>query len=184
MGLTLLKQAETIPRQRAAARARTASLERWLTVLTRDELLALVREQIAGDRELRRRLELRAATAHGDLDTVGQRILALVDPRPFARYGYVEYADSASYARQVAEAANALRTLTADGQATQAVSLAEQAIEALGKTYEEIDDSDGVVGQGAGRWPPLTWTRAGPPARTRSSWPSGWSATCSGTETM
>ncbi|MFF6815498.1 hypothetical protein ACFZAG_37345 [Streptomyces sp. NPDC012403] len=36
-----------------------------------DELLALVREQIAEDRRLRRRLELRAVAAHSDIDTVG-----------------------------------------------------------------------------------------------------------------
>ncbi|MFJ2478209.1 SWIM zinc finger domain-containing protein [Streptomyces sp. NPDC087659] len=149
VGLTVLGQAAAIPRQRAAARARAAGLEGWLTALSRDELLALVREQMAGDRALRRRLELRAATTHGDLDTVRERILALVDPRPFTRYGYIEYSDAASYARQVAEAADSLRALIVGGQATKAVGLAEQAIVALDKAYGEIDDSDGVVGQAA-----------------------------------
>ncbi|MGW0584290.1 DUF6880 family protein, partial [Streptomyces sp. NPDC002920] len=140
-------QAEAIPRQRAAARTRAAGLEAWLTALSRHELLALVREQVAGDRELRRRLELRAAAARSDLGTVRERVLALLDPRPFARYGYVEYADAPGYARQVAEAADALRALTAGGQAAHAVGLAEESIRALGEAYEEIDDSDGVVGQ-------------------------------------
>ncbi|WP_255310019.1 SWIM zinc finger family protein [Streptomyces sp. DI166] len=149
VGLTVLRRARTIPRQRAAARARASGLEAWLTALSRDELLALVREHIAEDRGLRRRLELRAAAARSDLGTVRERILALIDPRPFARYGYVEYADAPGYAQQVAEAAGALRALTADGQAAQAVGLAEEAIRVLGEACGEIDDSDGVVGQAA-----------------------------------
>ncbi|MEU0003447.1 SWIM zinc finger family protein [Streptomyces sp. NPDC006314] len=149
VGLTVLRRAKTIPHQRAAARARTSGLEAWLSALSRDELLALVREQVAEDRELRRRLELRAAAARSDLGTVRERIMVLIDPRPFARYGYVEYADAAGYGRQVAEAAAALRALTTDGQAAQAVGLAEEAIRVLGKDYGDIDDSDGVVGQAA-----------------------------------
>ncbi|WP_329050289.1 SWIM zinc finger family protein [Streptomyces violaceus] len=149
VGLTVLQRAKTIPHQRAAARARASGLEAWLTALPRDELLALVREQIAEDRRLRRRLELRAAAARSDLGTVRDRILALIDPRPFARYGYIEYADAPGYAQQVAEAAAALRALTTDGRAAQAVGLAEEAIRVLGEAYGEIDDSDGAVGQAA-----------------------------------
>ncbi|MFK4144950.1 SWIM zinc finger domain-containing protein [Streptomyces sp. NPDC004065] len=147
VGLTVLRQSEAIPRQRAAARARASRLEAWLTALSRDQLLALVREQIGEDRELRRRLELRAAAAHSDTGAVRDRILVLIDPRPFARYGYVEYADATRYARQVEEAADALRALASGGLAAQAVGLAEEAIRALGRAYEEVDDSDGVVGQ-------------------------------------
>ncbi|WP_435191606.1 SWIM zinc finger family protein [Streptomyces sp. bgisy126] len=149
VGLAVLRRVKEVPRQRVAARARASGLEAWLSALSRDELLALVREQIAEDRELRRRLELRAATVRGDLGTVRDRIVALTDPRPFARYGYVEYADASGYARQVAEAASALRVLTADGQAACAVDLAEEAIRVLEEAYEGIDDSDGVVGQAA-----------------------------------
>ncbi|MFI2508706.1 SWIM zinc finger domain-containing protein [Streptomyces sp. NPDC018972] len=71
VGLTVLRRAKTIPHQQVAARARASGLETWLTALSRDELLALVREQIAEDRRLRRRLELRAAAAHSGIDTVG-----------------------------------------------------------------------------------------------------------------
>lgn len=149
VGLTVLRRAKTIPHQRAAARARSSGLEAWLSALSRDELLALVREQATEDRELRRRLELRAAAARSDLGAVRDRIIMLIDPRPFARYGYVEYADAAGYGQGVAEAAAALRALIADGQAAQAVGLAEEAIRVLGEAYGEIDDSDGVVGEAA-----------------------------------
>jgi hypothetical protein len=47
-----------VGRQRAAAAAKARSLESWLGELSRDDLLALVREQVSEDRVLRRRLEL------------------------------------------------------------------------------------------------------------------------------
>ncbi|MGW7818146.1 SWIM zinc finger family protein [Streptomyces puniciscabiei] len=149
VALTVLRRAKTIPRQRAAARARASGLETWLSALSRDELQALVREQITEDPELRRRLELRAAAARSDLDTVRDRIIAPIDPRSFAWHRYIEYADASGYARQVAEAASALRALTAEGHAAQTVGLAEEALRVLGEAYGEIDDSDGVVGQAA-----------------------------------
>ncbi|MFI6054488.1 SWIM zinc finger domain-containing protein [Streptomyces violascens] len=146
VGLTVLRQADTIPQQRAAASTRTAGLEDWLQSLTREELLALLREQIAGDRDLRRRLELRAASVRSDIAVVRERVMALLDVRAFARYGYVEYEDAGAYAHQAAEAVDALRSLAAAGRAGEAVTLAREAMRVLSQTYEEIDDSDGVVG--------------------------------------
>lgn len=151
VGMTVLRQAEAIPRQRAAAAARADALEAWLRALSREELLTLLREQLTDDRELRCRLELRATAAGSDLGTIRDRVLALLDPRPFARYGYVEYADAHAYTRQAQEAVAALHTLTANGRPADAAALARETIEALCRTYEEIDDSDGAVAEVASR---------------------------------
>ncbi|WP_406187440.1 SWIM zinc finger domain-containing protein [Streptomyces sp. NBC_01006] len=145
-GLTVLGQADSVPQQRSAAASRTRLLDTWLESRTRGELLALVREQLADDRDLRRRLELRAATAWEDTGIARERILTLLDTRPFARYGYVEYADARAYGRQAAEAVTALRALTAAGRAADAVEVAREALRALGRAYGEIDDSDGLIG--------------------------------------
>lgn len=125
---------------------RTAGLETWLQALSHDELLALLREQIAHDRGLRRRLELRAASARSDMAVVRERVMTLLDARPFARYGYVEYQDAGAYAAQAAEAVDALRALASGDRAQEAVLMAREAIQTLSQTYEEIDDSDGAVG--------------------------------------
>ncbi|MFI6146562.1 SWIM zinc finger domain-containing protein [Streptomyces sp. NPDC051109] len=146
VGLAVLQQSESVPKQRAAATSRVRQLTTWLETRSRDELLALVKEHIAADHDLRRRLELRASAAGDDPSAVRERILALLDTRPFAQYGYVEYADARSYGLQAAEAVSALRTLTETGRATDVVGLARSAIEALARTYGEIDDSDGVIG--------------------------------------
>ncbi|MER7461591.1 hypothetical protein [Streptomyces sp. NPDC097981] len=147
VGLVVLGQADSVPQQRSAAASRTRLLDGWLESRTREELLALVREQLVDDRDLRRRLELRAAAAGEDTGIVRERVLSLLDTRPFARYGYVEYADAHAYGRQAAEAVTALRALTASGRSAVAMEVAREALRALGRTYGEIDDSDGLVGQ-------------------------------------
>ncbi|MFF4493576.1 SWIM zinc finger domain-containing protein [Streptomyces sp. NPDC001546] len=151
VGLAVLGQAESVPQQRSAAASRTRLLDGWLESRTQEELLALVREQLADDRDLRRRLELRAAAAGEDTSIVRERVLSLLDTRPFARYGYVEYADAHAYGRQAAEAVTALRALTASGRSADAVEVAREALQSLGRAYGKIDDSDGLVGDVATR---------------------------------
>ncbi|MFI2206833.1 SWIM zinc finger domain-containing protein [Streptomyces sp. NPDC020192] len=147
LGLTVLAEAEAVPRQRGRARSRAQELDAWLAVLSRDELLALVREQLGKDRQLARRLELRAASARGDLVEVRARIRELLDTAPFARYGYVEYADAHAYGEQASQAVSAIAALTAAGRAADAISLSREAMRLLGEAQDAIDDSDGHLGR-------------------------------------
>ncbi|MBP2047975.1 putative Zn finger protein [Streptomyces griseochromogenes] len=147
LGLTVLAEPEAVPRQRGRARTRAQELDAWLAALSRDELLALVREQVAGDRQLARRLELRAASARGDLAEVRARIRELLDTAPFARYGYVEYADTHAYGEQASQAVSAIAALTAAGRAADAISLSREAMRLLSDAQDAIDDSDGHLGR-------------------------------------
>ncbi|MBD3008406.1 SWIM zinc finger domain-containing protein [Streptomyces sp. 5-10] len=147
LGLTVLAQRESLPRQRKAARDRAQDLDGWLSALSKDSLLALLREQIAEDRQLRRRLELRAASARGDLAAVRARIRDLLDISPFAQYGYVEYADARAYADQAGQAVSAIGALTGSGRADDAITLAREAMKLLADAVESVDDSDGWLGQ-------------------------------------
>ncbi|MEU5638389.1 SWIM zinc finger family protein [Streptomyces milbemycinicus] len=147
LGLTVLAQRESLPRQRKAARDRAQDLDGWLSGLSKDELLALVREQLGEDRQLRRRLELRAASARGDLAAVRARIRDLLDISPFAQYGYVEYADARAYADQAGQAVSAIGALTGSGRADDAIPLAREAMKLLADAVENVDDSDGWLGQ-------------------------------------
>jgi SWIM zinc finger len=72
VGLTVLRHGRTLPAQRAAAAQKRDLLDQWLEALPREDLLELLREQIGADRNLRRSLELRAATTHGDWPTPPQ----------------------------------------------------------------------------------------------------------------
>ncbi|MFI1731038.1 SWIM zinc finger domain-containing protein [Streptomyces acidicola] len=147
LGLTMLAQGESLPRQRKAARDRAQDLDGWLSALSKDELLALVREQISEDRQLRRRMELRAASARGDLATIRARIRDLLDIGSFAQYGYVEYADARAYADQAGQAVSAIRGFTGSGRAADAITLAREAMRLLAEAVESVDDSDGRLGE-------------------------------------
>ncbi|ARF57838.1 SWIM zinc finger family protein [Streptomyces gilvosporeus] len=147
LGLTVLARPESLPRQRKAARDRAQDLDGWLAALSKGELLALVREQIGEDRQLRRRLELRAASARGDLAAVRARIRELLDIGPFAQYGYVEYADARAYADQAGQAMSAIGALIGSGRAADAVVLVREAMRMLAQAVESVDDSDGWLGQ-------------------------------------
>ncbi|MGR3934783.1 SWIM zinc finger family protein [Streptomyces sp. BRA346] len=147
LGLSVLAQRESLPRQRKAAQTRAQDLDGWLSALSKDELLALMREQVGEDRQLRRRLELRAASARGDLAAVRARIRDLLDISPFAQYGYVEYADARAYADQAGQAVSAIGALTGSGRADDAITLAREAMKPLADAVEMVDDSDGWLGQ-------------------------------------
>ncbi|MGW7002595.1 SWIM zinc finger family protein [Streptomyces sp. NPDC054933] len=147
LGLTVLARSESLPKQRKAARDRAQDLDTWLSDLSKDELLALVREQIAQDRQLRRRMELRAASARGDLAGVRDRVRELLDIGPFAQYGYVEYADARAYADQAGQAVSAIVALTGSDRAADAITLAREAMRLLAEALESVDDSDGLLGQ-------------------------------------
>ncbi|MER7990581.1 hypothetical protein ABTY53_34100 [Streptomyces noursei] len=151
LGLTALARPESLPRQRKEARERARDLDGWLSARSKDELLALVRELIGEDRQLRRRLELRAASTRGDIASVRARIRELLDIGPFAQYGYVEYADARAYADQAGQAVSAISALTGSGRAADAITLARDAMKLLAQAVESVDDSDGWLGQvGAG----------------------------------
>ncbi|MFC8240354.1 SWIM zinc finger family protein [Streptomyces chartreusis] len=147
LGLTVLAEPEAVPRQRGRARARAQELDAWLAALSGDELLALVREQVSENRQLARRLELRAASARGDLVEVRARIRELFDTAPFARYGFVEYADAHTYGEQASQAMSAIAALTAAGRAADAISLSREAMRLLSEAQDAIDDSDGHLGR-------------------------------------
>ncbi|MGW1277102.1 SWIM zinc finger family protein [Streptomyces tsukubensis] len=147
LGLIVIAQETDVPRQRESARDRARGLDAWLSGLLGEELLAVVRDEMAEDRGLRRRLELRAASARGDLAGIRSRIRELLDIGPFAQYGYVERAEARAYADQAGQAVSAIRSLTASGRAAEAMVLAREAIGLLAGVAESVDDSDGELGQ-------------------------------------
>ncbi|MFB7594194.1 SWIM zinc finger domain-containing protein [Streptomyces sp. NPDC056160] len=147
LGLVALSRKADLPSQRKTARNRAQGLDAWLSALSREELLALVRNEITEDRNVRRRLELRAASARGDLAALRSRLRELLDIGPFASYGYVEYADARAYADQAGQAVSAIRALTASDRPADAVALAREAIALLAAAAENVDDSDGRLGQ-------------------------------------
>ncbi|AZS74147.1 hypothetical protein DDE74_27190 [Streptomyces lydicus] len=149
VGLTALDQWDDLPRLSAETTRRAQTLDEWLDSLDRDQLRDLLREQLATDPDLHRRLELRAAAAGSDTPAVRAQIRRLLDTRPFEQYGVVDRRDAAGYAAQLTEAALAIRALATTELDVEAVTLAESAISAIGEAAERIDDSDGDLSYAA-----------------------------------
>ncbi|MEU3651594.1 DUF6880 family protein [Streptomyces sp. NPDC032161] len=147
LGLSLLARSASLPKQRKTARSRAQTLDAWLSDLSREELLELVRDRVAEDRQFRRRLELRVANARGDMAWARSRIRELLDIGPFAQYGYVEYAAARGYSDQAGQVASTIGELTGSGRAADAITLAREALRLLAGAAENVDDSDGWLGQ-------------------------------------
>ncbi|MFJ3786787.1 SWIM zinc finger domain-containing protein [Streptomyces sp. NPDC090093] len=147
LGLTAISQETDVLRRGELAKGRAQGLDAWLSSLSREELLTLLKQETADDRQLRRRLELKAASARGDLDGIRARIRELLDIGPFAQYGYVEYTDAQAYADQAGQAVTAIKALTESGQPDDAMVLAQETITLLAAVAENIDDSDGSLTQ-------------------------------------
>ncbi|MFD8511741.1 SWIM zinc finger domain-containing protein [Streptomyces antimycoticus] len=149
VALTALRQADRLPALREEAAMRDAALDTWLDGLGRDELLRLVREQLAEDADFKNKLALRVAVANADTSAVRADITALLDPADFTQYGYIAYEDAPGYAAQVTRAAQAIRDLAADGHGAVAVALAREGIRRVVGVYETADDSDGSIAEAA-----------------------------------
>lgn len=126
-----------------------ASLVAWLLTRTKDDLLDLVLDQLMDDDEWRRRLELRAATAAGDLEAIYARITDLLDATEFAPYGYVEEGDSSRFARRLRDAAEIIDELVEADLADDAVAIAEYAIDTVAASCRNARDPSGVIANAA-----------------------------------
>jgi uncharacterized Zn finger protein len=159
VGLTVLAQTH-----RRAASPRPATLGpdpsrddlgSWLSSLSRDELLAIVCDQAVEDEDWKRRLELRAASATGDLPTIRDRAVRLLqadDDGPFRyapRSGYLEGPDTSQFARRVRHVTEAIRNLTRAGHPADAMGIAEQATAAVAESSRHASDLAGVIGAAA-----------------------------------
>lgn len=127
----------------------------WLSSLSRDELLAIVCDQIVVDEDARRRLELKAASAAGDLATISDRAVRLLhahDDGPFkyaARYGYLEGPDTSQFAHRVRDVTEVIRNLTRAARPADAMVIAEHAIAAVAESSRHASDRAGVIGAAA-----------------------------------
>jgi uncharacterized Zn finger protein len=128
----------------AAVPAARPDLDAWVRALTAEELRDELRALIRGDRELRRRFELRAAQAGGDAGEVRTMVRRLlrVGPR-----GYIEYEDAHDYAANLREAAEAINALIEKRRVAEAVEIVREAIDEGIDALGSADDADGAIAE-------------------------------------
>lgn len=133
-----------------SGRTRASDLSSWLNSLSREELLAIVCDQVIEDNDWRRRLELRAASAASDLPAISARAAAMLqgDDEP-GQYGYLEGPQTWHYARRVRDVTEVIGDLLRTGHPADAMVLAEQALEAIAVPSRHASDRAGVIGAAA-----------------------------------
>jgi tetratricopeptide (TPR) repeat protein len=157
VGLALLRDAVAVPRQRPSPTpSRASDLSSWLNSLSRDDLVALVCDQIVEDDDWRRRLELRAAAAASDLPAVSARVQSMLrsddeygQSRFAGQYGYLEGPESWYYARRVRQVTETVRQIADAGHAGDAIVIAEMALAAIADSSRDASDRAGVISAAA-----------------------------------
>src|SRR6185312_11719450 len=127
-------------------------LDAWLGSLTEAELREELRVLIRGDRELRRRFELRVAQAGQD---AGQ-VRGLV--RQLLRRGgreFIDYEDGDAYAVRVEEAGNAIEGLIEAGAAEEAMLVCREATGFAIEALATAEDANGSIYASVGDLLPL-----------------------------
>jgi uncharacterized Zn finger protein len=142
VALSVLEIGDDLPRRLEAAQAQRQAMESWLGSLSKEELLAELLGLLDGNRDLRRRFELRAASVNADAAAVRSAVSKLI---ALPGSGYVEYGEAYGYAHDVREAATAIDELTAAGGAAEAIGIAREALALLREVYGSVDDSSGQV---------------------------------------
>src|SRR5712692_4235756 len=97
-GLTVMRNARSpVPRAAGMGPTRASDLSSWLSSLSREELLAIVCDQVIEDDDWRRQLELRAASAAADVPAISARVAGLLQAgedsgqyKLVGQYGYLE----------------------------------------------------------------------------------------------
>jgi uncharacterized Zn finger protein len=145
VAMCVLKMGDDLPRQMDAMRAGRQALESWLESLSKQELLAEVLALLREDRDLRRRLELRAASANADAATVRRAVRELIMPRRSS----AEYIEAATYAVDVHKAAAAIGDLIDAGGAQDAIEITREAIDLLTEALQYVDESSSWLGDAA-----------------------------------
>ncbi len=136
-----------VPAPRAGDQARPSDLESWLSSLSRDDLLALVIDQVLEDDDWRRRLDLRAAGAAADIAEISRRAAVLLDAGgELGQYGYLEGPDSWRYARRIGDLTEIVGNLTRSGDASGAIAIAEQALTSIAESSRNASDRAGIIG--------------------------------------
>ena len=142
VAMCVLKMGDDLPRQMEAMQAGRQALESWLESLSKQELLAELLALLRDDRDLRRRLELRAASANADAVTVRRAVRKLIMPRSSS----AEYIEAATYADDVHQAAAAIGDLIDAGGAADAIGIIREAIDLFTEALQYVDESSGWLG--------------------------------------
>lgn len=118
-------------------------IQRYLEQQEKADLVKLILDRLAKDREWQESLALKAATTNPKGIDIKPFERALKDA--IATRGYIEYAEARSYAKKIQKVVDSLAELVNLGKAQAVMELCETAVSLLQKV--SIDDSSGYLGE-------------------------------------
>ena len=129
----------------AAPADRLSAVRRYLQGQSVEALAERLLRQALDDPELLEELELDAANAAEDDETLVTRYRAAIDAACDTG-GYVDWRGAGDYADQINRVVERLGTLVAGGRSALALSLLDHLFEEMEDAYEAVDDSEGEIG--------------------------------------
>ena len=124
---------------------RSDRLRRYLAGKGVDALVTMLLEVAARDAALFERLDVAAAMALDDDETLRRRLVAAID-RATATRTYIGYREALAWAEGVAEVLDRIGAPVADGRAAPVLGAIEHGLAAIAEAIQSIDDSDGHGG--------------------------------------
>ena len=115
-----------------------------LAARDKDELVSLLMEQAEGSAPLRRRLETEVASRRGGSVRLATFRKAIRDATR-ARGGFVPYEDAPSFARGIEDVIESIARVLEAGHAQATIEITEDALAAVEKAIEHVDDSGGEM---------------------------------------
>ena len=147
VGLTWLEQGSEgrpAPKKTAKPAVTMDDVRAYLAGLEKDEVVDMLMKQAMEDFHLRQRLLLTAAKrrpAGLDLAAYHQVIDRAIEPDDFVRYD-----EMYDYIRGVHDTIDSIAELLKEGCAAEVIDLAEHALTVVEEAINEVDDSDGFMG--------------------------------------
>lgn len=126
-------------------KSRIESVRDYLHELPKESLVAMIMGQAESDSEMLKGLEMAMKAAQGKSEDVFEAVKKAITKATTTR-GFVDYDRVPAWARRVESVLSQISSLSGNAPNV-ALDLLDYFFDRMEKTLEEIDDSDGVVGQ-------------------------------------
>ncbi len=147
VGLAWLAQSDQPDGATSTEGVEANDLRAYLSGLTVSELVDMILARANEDESLHQRLVLRAAKSRKRRGGPDVKVWKRAFEDAIERRQFVSYDEAGGYAAGIDAVIDSVEELLKDGHAAAVITLAEYGLEAIENAIENVDDSDGEMGQ-------------------------------------